>query len=120
MKTLRAAQTALLVTALGEVSSNEDASHCFPEGAGADPGLSCPFWPGQPSWQAGMSQERLRIRTAPAQCQPQPPVLLCPPGLWLAQHLAHPSLCSTSSSRAKPQYATSGGSSLLLFRTNGS
>lgn len=30
-----------------------DASHCFP----GDAGLSHDFWPGQPSWQAVMSQE---------------------------------------------------------------
>lgn len=52
MKVLRATQAALLEMALGE-----DASHCFPEGAGADPGLGRAFWPGQPSWQAGMTQK---------------------------------------------------------------
>lgn len=57
MKMLRAAQTALLETAVSEISRNEDASRCFPEGAGADPGLGRGFWPGQPSWQAGMTLE---------------------------------------------------------------
>lgn len=96
MKVLRSAQAALLEMALGE-----DASHCFPKGAGADPGLGCAFWPGQPSWQAGMTQElhcvqqqlqlcaccspstslssRLVVSTASSSPQPDHSLAMCPP-----------------------------------------
>lgn len=52
--------------------------------------------------QAGR-QGWLRNCTAPALCQPQPPVLQLPPGLWLAQHLAHPSLTTACATRPPPE-----------------
>ena len=37
-----------------------------PEGAGAGPGLGHAFWPGQPSWQGGMTWELQSSSSVPA------------------------------------------------------
>lgn len=112
MKVLRAAQAALLEPAVDEVpAGSEDASQKDQEQILAVVVLSGQGSRARVTWNC----------SAPVRCQPQPPVFLLPPSLRLAQCLAYPSLTTACATRPPPQQRLSpGGSSFLLFRTNGS